>query len=66
MLDLTIDLGQYGWLVENLDKIAEKVPYKPTLYFEVAREADNSYDNETLVKVADQLIELEPFTTITG
>lgn len=62
-VDLAIDLGQYGWLVENLDKIAEKVPYKPTLYFEVAREADNSYDNETLVKVADQLIELEPFTT---
>ena len=62
-VDLAVDTGQYKWLVEHLDEILAKVPFKPTLLFEVAREADNNYDNETLVKVADQLIELEPFTT---
>lgn len=62
-VDLAIDLGQYSWLVAHLDEIAAKVPFKPALLYEVAREADNNYDNETLVRVADQLIELEPFTT---
>lgn len=61
-VDLAIDLGQYKWLVEHLDEIAAKVPFKPTLLYEIAREADSRYDNETLVHAADGLIEAEPFT----
>ena len=61
-IDLAVDMGQYGWLVEHLDEISDKVPYKPTLLYEIAREADSRYDNETLVRAADGLIEAEPFT----
>ncbi len=61
-VDLAIDLGQYKWLVDHLDEISAKVPYKPTLLYEIAREADSRYDNETLIHAADGLIEAEPFT----
>ena len=61
-VDLAIDLGQYKWLIDHLDEISSKVPYKPTLLYEIAREADSRYDNETLVRTADGLIEAEPFT----
>lgn len=61
-VDLAIDLGCYDWLVANIDRIAEKVPFKPSFYYEVAREADDRGDDSTLIRLADALIELEPFT----
>lgn len=61
-VDLAIDLDAYAWLIENFDRISDKVPYKPSLLYEIAREADDRNDNETLIRMADALIELEPFT----
>ncbi len=63
-VDLACELDCYEWLTENLDRIADKVPFKPSLYYELAREADERADDKTLIKVADALIELEPFTDV--
>ena len=60
-VNLAIDLGAYSWLIENLERIKKKVPFQPALLYELAREAEDADDNESLVKLADALIEHEPF-----
>lgn len=60
---LALDLDCYQWLVDHIDELKEKVDFLPSLYYEVAREADDTNDNETLVKLSDALIELEPFAS---
>lgn len=60
-VDLAVDLDCYKWLIANFESISAKVPYKPSFQYEVAREADKAGDNETLIRLADALIETEPF-----
>lgn len=62
LVGLAVDLDCYDWLVQNIDRIAAKVPFKPSFYYELAREADDRGDDRTLIRLADALIELEPFT----
>lgn len=59
---LACTLGCYTWLVKNIDRIGEKVPFKPAYYYEIAEEADTRDDSATLTRMADALIEIEPFT----
>lgn len=60
-IQLALDLDCYSWIIENLDEFKNKVDYLPTLYYELAREADEISDDANLVKFADALIEIEPF-----
>lgn len=61
LVQLALDLDCYSWLIAHLEDLKKKVDYLPTLYYEIAREADDINDNDNLVKLADALIEIEPF-----
>lgn len=61
-VNLAVDLDQYDWLVSNLDMLRSKSNFLPSLLFEVLTEADGVGDFETMVKLADELIEQEPFS----
>lgn len=61
-VNLAADLGQYQWLLENLPLLRSKTSYLPSLLFEVLTEADEEGDNDTVCTLADELIELEPFS----
>lgn len=61
-VNLAVDLDQYDWLVSNLDILRSKSNFLPSLLFEVLTEADGVGDFETMVTLADELIEQEPFS----
>ncbi len=61
-VDLAVDLDQYKWLVANLDILRTKCSFLPSLLFEVLTEADELGDNDTVIAIADELIEQEPFS----
>ena len=60
-VDLAFDLDQYKWVVENLDRLRAKISFQPVLSYEVMQEADDMLDNELMAKLAEELIENEPF-----
>lgn len=61
-VNLAADLDQYRWLLDNLPLLRSKTDYLPSLLFEVLTEADDEGDNDTVCALADELIELEPFS----
>ena len=61
-VDLAFDLDCYKWVVDNLDRLRTKVHYQPVLVYEVMREADENLDNELTARLAEELIETEPFS----
>ncbi|MBD5233308.1 MAG: hypothetical protein HDS65_03920 [Bacteroidales bacterium] len=60
-LDLAFDLGCYDWVISNLPRLRTKVKFMPTLVYEIMREAESSGDDETVITLAEELIESEPF-----
>lgn len=62
LVDLASDLDCYQWLVERLDTLKAKVSFQPSLLYEVMKEAFDNHDDTTAIAMAEQLIELEPFT----
>lgn len=60
-VQLAVDLGQYKWLLENMDTLRAKTAYLPSLLYEVLNEANEAGDYETMIKLATELTELEPF-----
>lgn len=62
-IQLALDLDCYDWLITHLEELKQKVDFLPTLYYEIAREADDRNDNRNLIKLADALIEVEPFVS---
>ncbi len=63
-VQLGVDLGCYKWLVDHLDLLKGKAQYTHALLFELAREADVCEDYKTLQVLADELIEIEPFSSM--
>lgn len=61
LVDLAFDLDQYAWVKANMDTLRKKVQYQPVLVFEVMREADENFDNEFTITLAEEMIEIEPF-----
>lgn len=61
-VDLAFDLDCYNWVKENLERLRGKIKYQPVLTYEVMREADDTLDNELVIKLAEELIESEPFS----
>lgn len=62
LLDLACNLNEYGWLKDNFEKIRKKVPYAPTLLYEMMNRATEAEDYQTVVNVTEELIETEPFS----
>lgn len=62
LVDLAVDLDCYQWLLSNIDTLKAKVNYLPSLLYEVMKEAYDCHDDATAITMAEQLIELEPFT----
>lgn len=62
LVDLAVDLGQYRWLTANLDKLRKKVSFLPSLLYEILNEADSQGDDATAIRLADELVEIEPFS----
>ncbi len=63
LIDLACDLGQYDWVIQNLDTLRRKTPYAPTLLYELMNRATEAEDFRTVVKVTEELIESEPFAS---
>ncbi|MCH5220857.1 MAG: hypothetical protein J1F05_00790 [Muribaculaceae bacterium] len=61
-VDLASSHAPYEWLKNNLDRLREKIDYQPALLYEVIQEADLHADHETAIKLAEELIETDPFT----
>ncbi len=61
-VDLAVDLGQYQWLIADLDILRTKVHFLPSLLYEILNEADSRNDFATAISLAEELIELEPFS----
>lgn len=63
-VNLAVDLDQYDWLIANLDMLRTKSNFLPALLFEVLTEADGQGDNDTVIAIADELVEQEPFSAL--
>jgi len=63
-VQLGIDLDCFDWLINNLDLIKSKAQYTHALLFELARHADDTENFEVLLKLSDELIEIEPFSPV--
>lgn len=61
LINLALNLQADSWLMENFETLKKKAQYLPSLLFEMARNASETGDNAFLEKVAEELIELEPF-----
>ncbi len=61
LVDLAIDMDMYPWLLDNLDILRAKTSFLPSLLYEILNEADSRDDFATGIRLADELIELEPF-----
>lgn len=61
LCQLTDTLGQYDWLVKNIDVLRTKARDKMVLLYEISLQADNHDDNDTLIALAEELIENDPF-----
>lgn len=56
-------LGLDSWLVNNLDRIREKVSYLPTLLYEIAVTAEDSPVLDGIaIKMLEELTEIEPYS----
>lgn len=62
LVDLAIDLNQYDWLKSKMPQLRKKVDFLPSLLYEIMNEADEIGDSETAIALADELVELEPFS----
>lgn len=60
-VNAAFELGHYRWVVTKLPELRKKVNYLPSLLFEVLNEADTHEDDELCIRLAEELIELEPF-----
>lgn len=61
-VDLAFDLDCYEWVIDHLPELKSKASYMPSLLYEIMNEADNRSENETVIALAEELIESEPFT----
>lgn len=61
-LELAFEINQYEWVVANLDLLRTKVEYPPVLLYELMRESESLYNDELVIKLAEELIEGEPFS----
>ena len=59
--DLALDLGQYDWLKKNLERLKTKTDNKDIIHFEMMNAADENGDNDFMARMAEELIESEPF-----
>ncbi len=56
-------LGLDYWLVQNLDRVRERVTYLPTLLYEIAVTAEDSVMFDTIaIKVLEELTDAEPYS----
>ena len=61
LIDLACNLNEYEWVKRNFEKLRKKVPYAPTLLYEMMNRAAEAQDFDTVVTVTEELIETEPF-----
>ncbi|MDE6120805.1 MAG: hypothetical protein K2F63_03350, partial [Muribaculaceae bacterium] len=62
LIDLASDINCYDWLKTRLPQLRKKVRYLPSLLYEMMQEANDMGDDETVIALAEELIEMEPFT----
>lgn len=54
-------LSQYPWLVRNIEKLCNKCTTTDHLLFAIFTEADEAGDCATMLKIAEEITEQEPF-----
>lgn len=62
LIDLAADMDCFEWVKQNMGTLKKKVRFLPSLLYEVMQEANDREDDETVIAIAEELIEMEPFT----
>lgn len=60
-VNLANTIDQLPWVIEHIDELRTKTDYAPTLLYEIAVLASMHNDNDTVIRLVDELTSLEPF-----
>lgn len=63
-VNLANSVKHLDWAVANIDGFRKKTSYIPTCLYEIAVLSGLNQDNETVVKMTEELTRLEPFTEV--
>ncbi len=61
LVDAANSFDRLNWVIEHLEHLKTKTDYTPTLLYEVAVMASMSGDNDTVIRLLDELTSIEPF-----
>lgn len=61
LVDAANSLDHLSWVLDHLEQLKTKTDYTPTLLYEVAVMASMSGENDTVIKLLDELTSIEPF-----
>lgn len=62
LVDLAADSGNLDWIIENLDRLAEKAEYKAGFFYETAAEAYEAGNFEDSLVITERLVEDSPYS----
>lgn len=63
-INLANSVKHLDWAIANIDEFRKKTSYIPTCLYEIAVLSGLNQDNETVIKMTEELTRLEPFTEI--
>lgn len=63
-VNLANSVKHLDWAIANIDGFRKKTSYIPTCLYEIAVLSGLNQDNETVVKMTEELTRLEPFTEV--
>lgn len=61
LVDAANTLNRLDWVIANLESLKNKTNYTPTLLYEVAVMSSMVGDNDTVIRLVDELTAIEPF-----
>ncbi len=61
LVDAANTLNRLDWVLAHIDELKRKTSYTPTLLYEVAVMSSMAGDNDTVIKLVDELTSIEPF-----
>lgn len=64
LINLANSVKRLDWAVANIDGFRKRTSYMPTCLYEIAVLSGLNQDNETVVKMTEELTRIEPFTEI--
>lgn len=64
LINLANSVKRLDWAVANIDGFRKRTSYMPTCLYEIAVLSGLNQDNDTVVKMTEELTRIEPFTEV--